>query len=393
MKVNITVFTPIYNRAYCVEKLYNSLKRQTFKEFEWLIIDDGSTDNIGELAESWMQKEKSFPIRFYRSKNGGKMRAVNKAVQLAQAPAFFIVDSDDYLLDDALENVWRWFLEVAENRNFAGVSGLRKIKTIDAEYDFDYVDATNLERRKYNLIIDMAECYKTEIIKGYPSPEFENENYMAPSYVWNSIAKDGYKIRWYNKVIYMGEYQPDGLSAASFNVRIRNPIGWGKLIQLNIECKNDPEFTEFQYYLYHENLKDILTKEEIAEYLGLDCKDFEKYISQKPSIIDKINIYLNEKGIRKIALYGLGGEAKRFLNIAKDLKIEILYGIDKKPNKLLPVCYSPDDVLPEADAIFITNRAGIDGIKRKLREVTDIEPVSIQTDILEKSLNYYFFDI
>ena len=127
----ITVCTPVYNRAYCIEKLYESLKRQTFYDFEWIIIDDGSTDNIIQLIDEWMKQENSFDIILIKNKNGGKMRAINKAVRIATAPAFFIVDSDDYITDDALELIDGWFTQIENNDEFAGVSGLRKIKTID----------------------------------------------------------------------------------------------------------------------------------------------------------------------------------------------------------------------------------------------------------------------
>lgn len=393
MDKGITVFTPIYNRAYCIKKLYESLKRQTYKNFEWIVIDDGSTDDAAQVFERWIQEENDFDIIYAKVKNGGKMRAVNKGVKLASAPAFFIVDSDDYLTDDALENIDTWFQEIEADNSFAGVSGLRKIKTIDAQYDFDHVDATNLERRKYNLLIDMAECYKTDILKKYPALEIENEKYMPPSLVWNSIAKDGYKLRWYNKVIYIAEYRADGLSAEGMDKYIRNPISWGKLIQLDVECKKDDEYTEFQYYLYYQSLKDKLPVDRIADNLNVSLNELQEVISNKPKVINKVHKYFADHHIKRAALYGLGGEAKRFLHISKDFGIEICYGIDRSPNSLLPVCYTPVDELPEVDAILITNRMGIKEIKDNLQKHTHIKCISIQKDILDKSLNYYYSDI
>lgn len=392
MMKEITVFTPIYNRAYCVGKLYESLKKQSIKNFEWIVIDDGSTDHTIELFNKWIQENNEFDIIYVKVKNGGKMRTVNKGVQLASAPVFFIVDSDDYLTDDALENINRWFKEIEGDDSFAGVSGLREIRTIDARYDFDYVDATNLERRKYNLVIDMAECYKTDVLKKYPAPEIEGEKYISPSIVWNRIAKDGYKIRWHNQVIYIGEYRTDGLSAKGPDIFTRNPIGWGKMIQLDIECKQDSEYAEFQYYRYYQNLKNALSVDEMADNLGISQADLQEFISHKPQIIEKVNKYFRDNKIRRIALYGMGGEAKRFLQMSKDFDIEICYGIDRSPNSLLPVCYAPTEKFPEVDAILITNRMGIAEIKNDLKKYTQIRNISIQEDILEKSLNYYFSD-
>ena len=102
-KHKITVFTPTYNRAYILENLYRSLQRQTCKTFEWLVVDDGSADNTKELFERWQQEDNFFPIRYVKQENGGKCRAINQGLKLADGELFFTVDSDDYLTDDALE--------------------------------------------------------------------------------------------------------------------------------------------------------------------------------------------------------------------------------------------------------------------------------------------------
>lgn len=393
MNEKITVFTPVYNRAYCITKLYNSLKKQTYKNFEWIVIDDGSTDNIDQLFNVWIKEIDDFNIIYVKVKNGGKMKAVNQGIKLATAPAFFIVDSDDYLTDDALEYINIWFSEIQNDNNFAGVSGLRKIKTVDAQHNFNYIDATNIERHKFNLNMDMAECYKTDILKKYPSPEIVGENYISPSIVWNRIAQDGYKLRWHNKVIYNAEYRPDGLTMAGPGKFIKNPIGWGKLIQVNIACKKDIEYAEFQNYLYYKSLKDMLSFEQIVQNLGIKETELKDIIAQKPNFINKINQYFCEKKIRRIALYGMGFEAKRFLQISDEFDIEICYGIDKHPNSLLPICYEPTNDLPEVDLILITNLRGYNEIKEELKMYTNIRVISMQKDIIERGFRYYFSDI
>ena len=103
----ITVFTPTYNRAYIIPKLYESLKRQTVKDFEWLVVDDGSTDNTSELLAEWT-KENDFPVRYIWQPNGGKPRAITKALAEAKGEWFFIVDSDDFISDDAIETIIRY---------------------------------------------------------------------------------------------------------------------------------------------------------------------------------------------------------------------------------------------------------------------------------------------
>ena len=91
----ITVFTPTYNRAYIIETLYRSLQRQTYRDFEWLVVDDGSADNTQELFEAWQKEDNFFPIRYYKQENGGKCRAMNRGLEMAQGELFFTVDSDD----------------------------------------------------------------------------------------------------------------------------------------------------------------------------------------------------------------------------------------------------------------------------------------------------------
>lgn len=112
-KYKITLFTPTYNRAYVLETLYRSIQRQTFRDFEWIVVDDGSTDNTEDLVNSWMEEKNFFPIRYYKQANGGKCRAINWGLDLAEGELFFIMDSDDYLTDDAMETVVKWESTIA----------------------------------------------------------------------------------------------------------------------------------------------------------------------------------------------------------------------------------------------------------------------------------------
>ena len=93
METKITICTPTYNRGYILEQCYESLKKQTNKEFEWIIIDDGSVDNTDELVKRWLSEENDFNIKYLKTKNGGKHRAINKALDLSKGYLFFIVAS------------------------------------------------------------------------------------------------------------------------------------------------------------------------------------------------------------------------------------------------------------------------------------------------------------
>lgn len=107
----ITIFTPTYNRAYRLPNLYKSLQEQTCKDFEWLVVDDGSTDNTSKLFEQWQAEENSFPIRYFKQPNGGKHRAINRGVKEAKGELFFIVDSDDTLSSNAIRIVFEQYLK------------------------------------------------------------------------------------------------------------------------------------------------------------------------------------------------------------------------------------------------------------------------------------------
>ena len=251
----ITIFTPTYNRGYCIKKLYESLKVQTLKSFEWIVINDGSSDNTDELFNEWMSENNEFPIIYRKVQNGGKHRAINNAVNMASTDAFFIVDSDDYLLRNAIEKAENWFDQVYNDESFAGVSGLRgknQEKPIGGfgKFDGEFVDCTNIQRNTYNLLGDKAEIFKTNVLKKYPFPEFENENFIPEAVVWDKIAKDGYKIRWFNEIIYITEYLEDGLTAASNIKCMENPRGFLEYLRIleTIYDKKEVDIIRLKYY-------------------------------------------------------------------------------------------------------------------------------------------------
>ncbi len=230
MNYNITIFTPTYNRGYIIEKLYNSLTIQTCKNFEWLIVDDGSVDDTEDLFNKWIKNNNDFNIRYFKTKNGGKQRAINYAVNLARYDYFFIVDSDDQLIPTAVEQIINWIPKIHLKDDFAGVSGLKRIlgSQINKHPKFNdnqYIDCTNLERSKYNLTSDCAEIYKTKILKKYPFRVWNGETFTPECIVWDAIAIDGYKIRWINSYIYECEYLADGLTNGGYRLYAKNLMG------------------------------------------------------------------------------------------------------------------------------------------------------------------------
>ena len=303
----ISIITPTYNRGYILDKLYNSLLKQTNKNFEWIIVDDGSQDNTEDLVKKW---NSDFPIRYFKQKNGGKHRAVNKGVPLAKFKYIFIVDSDDYLPNDSIENVEKMILSIENEKNFAGVAGLRiypdgipignfpkKIKS--------FIDATSLERDKYKITGDKAEVFKKEILLKYPFPEIEEENFISEGISWMKIAADGYKIRWFPIPIYIGEYLEDGLSKSK-NLALKNFKGYTLLTKISLKhTKNLNKFMIVARYIDISNQKNInfKNKKELLEidnfylligYIFHYLRILIKFIVNKGKINERFN-FLNKK--------------------------------------------------------------------------------------------------
>lgn len=221
----ITVFTPSYNRAYIIKALYESLCRQTCQDFEWLVVDDGSTDETESLLDGFIQ-EKRIKLRYIKQPNAGKHVAINRGVQEAHGELFFIVDSDDHLSDDAVEKLTYYFRQVADDDRFAGISGVRvnfKDERIGGELGFLVLDCSPLDLRlKYHVQGDMAEAFKTSVLKAYPFPVFEGERFCPEALVWNRISQR-YCLRFTDSKIYRCEYLQDGLTAKIARLRMHSP--------------------------------------------------------------------------------------------------------------------------------------------------------------------------
>lgn len=231
-----TIFTPTYNRAYILPVLFESLLNQTCMDFEWVIVDDGSADNTEELIASWQLRPLPFHIRYLKKDNGGKPRAINYGIQYAQGRYFFMVDSDDALLPDAVEKMKQWVSDVDDDDTFIGVGAARGypdgnyIKGVPPSVNSQgFVDATNLERGKYNLDADMCEAYKTDIFKKYPMPEWPGEKFAPEQIALNEIALSGLKLRWHKDIIYVCEYREDGLTLGSKRLEKNNPMGYAMM--------------------------------------------------------------------------------------------------------------------------------------------------------------------
>lgn len=270
--LRITVFTPTYNRGYIIENLYRSLQRQSFTDFEWLVVDDGSSDNTQELFNKWMQEENSFPIRYHKQENGGKCRGINRGLELAQGELFFTIDSDDYMTDDALEKIDRWERELPKNQKFAGIVANRGYApdiTPNTLFEGEYIDGNSLCH--YDFIDgERALIFYTDIHRRYLYPEFPGENFMTEAITWNRMAHDGYKIRFYNDIIWIYEYLEDGLTKAGESIFYRNPRGYGLFFRERIKFQKLSLAQRWDLYIsYIINVGDMYPTKLVAESIGL----------------------------------------------------------------------------------------------------------------------------
>lgn len=220
--MKISVFTPTYNRAYTLGNLYESLRKQTCLDFEWIIVDDGSEDNTQTLCESF--RADLFPVRYYRTDNRGKHCAINFGARMAEGDWFYIVDSDDLLPANAIE------LLIAEEKHIKSprvgvLSGMRYYssgKVIARDITFDRLECTALDfRQKLRVHGDVAEAIKTSVIREFPFPEYEGERFCPEDVMFNRIAQK-YLTHYFKANIYECEYLPDGLTAHITAIRMKS---------------------------------------------------------------------------------------------------------------------------------------------------------------------------
>ncbi len=224
----ITVFTPTYNREKELNRLYNSLLNQNYDDFEWLVVDDGSTDNTEELIKKFKEENK-IQINYYKVENGGKSKAFNYAVEKAKGECFFCIDSDDYLIDNILLKVNELFNTIKNNESIAGLGFLVKKHGTDEIVGTNFpkekmIDTYTNIYHKYKVQGDKQLIFKTNILKEFPFPIINKEKFVPEALVFNRISKK-YDMLFINIPSTYKEYMDNGYSANYFNLVKKNPNG------------------------------------------------------------------------------------------------------------------------------------------------------------------------
>lgn len=223
----LTVFTPTYNRAYCLSVCYESLKRQTSKNFIWLIIDDGSTDETEELVNGWISENK-IQIQYHWQENQGMHGAHNTAYKLMDTELNVCIDSDDYMPDDAVEKIIAFWNQYGSDK-VSGIIGLdsnTKGEIIGSGMP-EHLESSTLFNlyNKHGVTGDKKLVYRTELTKDYPYPIFKGEKYVGLAYKYFSLDQH-YEMLLMNEVLCCVEYLPDGSSMNMLKQYRKNPKGF-----------------------------------------------------------------------------------------------------------------------------------------------------------------------
>lgn len=239
--MKLTIHTATFNRAYILPQAYESLQAQTCKDFEWIITDDGSTDGTNELVRRWQQEDNGFPIVYNPVAHIGLPRAINSGVEKASGQWFMRLDSDDRLVANAVEKVLLWISEIEDLPDFIGVGFARfqpdgrymKNQEPIIDPEIGYVDATNIERTKYRLDMDMCEAERTSLLREFPHQVWPTEIFAPEQLNHNAIALVGYKYRWRAEKLYICDYLTDGLTCNDTIVK-HNPMGFAMMHNQNM---------------------------------------------------------------------------------------------------------------------------------------------------------------
>jgi len=200
---SFTVFTPTYDRAHVLHRVRDSLAAQTFRDFEWLVVDDGSTDGTRDLVASWA-READFPIRYLWQENAGKAAATNRGVRAARGALFLMADSDDAFVPRAMERLlFHWeAIPAARRDGYVGVTGLcldAEGRVVGERFPGDPLDSDALELDyRYGIHSEKWGFNRTSVMREFPFPTPPGVRHVPEDVVWKAIARR-YRTRYVNE--------------------------------------------------------------------------------------------------------------------------------------------------------------------------------------------------
>lgn len=249
----LTIFTPTYNRGYIIKNCYESLCSQTNKNFVWLIVDDGSTDNTEKLVETW-KKERKISIIYKKQKNAGKHVAHNTGVMNCNTEMFVCVDSDDYLTENAVEIIYEHWKKIESNYSLAGMIGLKgyangKLTGTRMPQDIGKCKISDLYQ-KYSFKGETIIVFRTEILKENLFPVFDGERFVTEAVVYDKIDQE-HEVLLIDHLLYICEYLDDGYSRNILKVHRESPKGYIYFLTQRVGYAKtlSDRYTAIAYYL------------------------------------------------------------------------------------------------------------------------------------------------
>lgn len=240
-KVMLSIVTPTYNRAGLLKNCYQSLLNQTDKRFEWIVVDDGSTDNTAEVVTEFKKKQSDIDVIYVRKDNGGKHTALNASHPFINGSYVLILDSDDTLVDTAVEEVLKYW-EKYNNNEEIGIVTFLKGRSVDQPNAYAEDEGVPVDIMTYKRTCvfsgDCCEVIRTELFKKFPFPVYPGEKFMSEGVLWSRVSFS-HKCVYINKVIYLAEYLEGGLTKSGRSMRIKNPRGGMFNSEIRMARKNN----------------------------------------------------------------------------------------------------------------------------------------------------------
>lgn len=244
---NITIFTPTFNRAYVLEKAYNSLLKQKNKNFIWMIVDDGSTDDTEQIVNSWKKQDK-IKIEYYKIKNGGKANAYNYAIDKTKTDYFlFALDSDDIIVDDGISILNEHINKYNDYNIIAFINDVSNKKNKSYNYDKlndnSYFEALN----EHYIDVETVNLFKTSYLKQYKFPVIEGEKFFTEAYIYYQMTCP---VKWTRVILEKATYLNDGLTTNTAKLFVNHPKSWYLYNKLRLEkAKNTKYIIKYTIYL------------------------------------------------------------------------------------------------------------------------------------------------
>lgn len=244
MSVELTIITATYNRARSLERLYESLNNQLEYNFEWIVVDDGSSDSTEETVKKIMENCSKFDVKYYKKENQGKHVALNYSHSYICGKFCMMVDDDDVLPDDAIKIILDYIKKYSENPKIGCIcfqkADFKRRPLVDWEENADVISNTIDFRINQNRVGDCAEVVRTEVFCQYPFPVFSGEKFLSEDNLWIQSAYKHDTV-YVKKIVYLAEYLEDGLTRSKEKNRLKDPIG--KLYNYNLYFNERFKFT------------------------------------------------------------------------------------------------------------------------------------------------------